>query len=306
MATLYVDYQQLVMQAYEQKKGNNMLPHGLMHLTPANLKDECVKKCTMDVNRRDEKIIRDFCGDLNESKSCQVILQRCETDKFRPLVNYLKGKSENTDAKNIELLAWLLDFPDRPWVMGKVISGMDQPAETPIIPEIPTIPEIPDSQNSPESSSIPVRMNTFKEGENTGKPTAIAPAGKITRKSTKSLVAAIMLSLVAGTGGMWWWMQPPATGDCMYWHEDRYEPVACNQRIPNAVIVPRDTLRLKYFRKITRPDTITYRAIGKVWYSKIKGEIEFFTLPGEHPVVFGYQLRPLTIYMIKTRILQKN
>lgn len=310
MATLYGDYQQLILQAYEQKKGNNTLPHGLMHLTPANLKEECIKKCTLGVSKRDEKVIRDFCGDLDESKTCKRILEICSTDKFRPLVNYLKGKSENPEVKNIELLAWLIDFPGRPWEIGKVISGNevisgnDQPAERPVIPAIPVIPENP---------AIPVRLEDAiqeedaKDGENTGtKPLTISAFSATPRKSAKTLVTAIMLSLVAGTGGMWWWMQPPASGECMYWQEDHYEPVACNQKIPNAVIIPRDTLRLKYFRKITRPDTITYQAIGKVWYSKIKGKIEYFTLPGEHPVVFGYQLRPLTIYMLETRILPKN
>src|SRR6187402_622208 len=131
MATLFPDYQQLVMQAYEQKKLSNTLPHGLMHLSPAKLKDECLKKCTKDVNRRDEKVIRDFCGDLNESKNYHVIIQRCDTDKFRPLVNYLKGKSESTDEKNIELLAWLIDFSGRPWELGKEYTDNNTISENP-------------------------------------------------------------------------------------------------------------------------------------------------------------------------------
>ncbi len=310
MATYFVDYQQQVMQAYERKKGNNTLPHGLMHLTPANIKEECVKKCTTDVNRRDEKAIRDFCGDLNESKNCHTLLQRCDTDKFRPLVNYLKGKSESTDPKNIELLAWLIDFPGRPWVMGKEIPVEDLPAENPVIPEIPAIPENPENPENPARVDREVPGVKFSDDamapKSTDPPTpAINAPRKIPGKSAKTLATAVMLSLVAGTGGMWWWMdknQPPGSGNCMYWQEDHYVPVACNKKIPNTMIIPLDSMKLKYFRKIASPDTITYEAIGKVWYSKIKGKMEYYTLPGEHPVVFGYQLRPITSHIIDVHI----
>lgn len=328
MATLFIDYQQMIMQAYERKKVNNTLPHGLMHLTPAKLKEECLKRCAKDVNKRDEKIIRDFCVDLNDARNCYAIIQRCETDKFRPLVNYLKEKSGSTDEKNIELLAWLIDFHGRPWEMGKEISGdegikedrlsddtrpakgdpvtipdfpadssetgVDKPAGNPVIPEIPI---------------IPVRfVGTIGKESGGVSPAETGRQGKAGGKSTKTLAAAVILSLVLGTGGMWWWKdrnQPPRSGYCMYWQEDHYEPIACNQKISNARIIALDTMRLKNLKKITRPDTITYLAIGKVWYSKIAGKFEFYTSGGEHPVVFNRELRPITGYIIDKYIRPK-
>lgn len=326
MATLFPDYQQLVMQAYERGKTNNMLPYGLRHLTPAKLKDECVKRCTKDISKRDERVIRDFCGDLNELRNCQTIIQRCDTDKFRPLVNYLKRKSESTDEKNIELLAWLIDFPDRPWELGKKVSGDDdinedpvlnvegpvtrgpvtvsdprvsqsategdKSAENPIIPEIPVIPDRIDDEKGKEGAGV--------------KTVETSNQKKLRAKSTTRLAAAVMLSLVLGTGSMWWWkdrnLPPDPRGSCMYWHDDHYEPVACNQKVPNARVIALDTMKLKNFRKITRPDTITYQAIGKVWYSKINGELEYYTSNGEHPVVFGRHLKPITAYIIDKHI----
>lgn len=326
MATYFPDYQQLVMQAYERKKVNNTLPYGLMYLTPAKLRDECVKRCTKDVTRQDEKVIRDFCGDLNESRNCHVIIQRCDTDKFRPLVNYLKGKSENTDVKNIELLAWLIDFPGRPWELGKnfpadegineasvlndasLAAGdqvtasdflvnppeaeSDKPAANPAIPENPIIPGWIDDSMGKE------RLGIRTVGTNNQK--------KIGGKSTKTLAAVVMLSLALGTGTMWLWKdknQMLNSRDCMYWHEDHYEPIPCNQKVPDAMLIALDTMKLKNFRKITRPDTITYQAIGKVWYSKINGKIEYYTSGGAHPVVFGRQLKPITAYIIDKYIL---
>jgi hypothetical protein len=314
MATLFIEYQQMVMQVYEGKRVNNALPHGLMHLTPANLKDECVNKCTKDVNKRDEKVIRNFCGDLNESRNCQVIIQRCETDRFRPLVNYLKGRSESTEAKNIELLAWLIDFSGRPWEIGKTIFIEDDINEG-LAPNnggqaredggtAPDSPANPPATGGDKPAGNP--NDDPKEKEETG--IKIPDTGNKERaKSTKKLATAVMLSLVLGTGSMWWWIdknQPPApSGNCMYWLEDHYKPIACNQKIPNAMVIALDTMKLKNFRKITRPDTITYQAIGKVWYSKINGKIEYYTSGGEHPVVFDRELKPITVYIINKYIL---
>lgn len=308
MTTIFSDYQQLVMRMYERKKANNTLPHGLKHLTPAKLKDECVKRCTKDVSRRDEKVIRDFCGDLNESRNCHIIIQRCDTDRFRPLVNYLKGKSDRTEEKNIELLAWLIDFRDRPWELGKEISGDDDTdvdlvlnnddlaaGDTETVPVSPPNTPVGKEVKQGEGPVVPV---ISKEREERIK------GPELRRKPTKTLAAAIMLSLVLGTGSMWWWKsKTPDSGDCMYWLEDHYEPIACDQKIPNTMIIALDAMRLKNFRKITRPDTLTYHDIGKVWYSKINGNIEYFTSGGAHPVVFGRELKPVTPYIIDKHIL---
>ncbi|WP_145674018.1 hypothetical protein [Chitinophaga polysaccharea] len=322
MATVFIDYQRLVMQAYEQQKENNTLPHGLMHLTPAKLKEECMKKCTTDVSRKDEKVIRDFCGDLNDSKSCQVILQRCDTDKFRPLVNYLKGKSVSTDEKNIELLAWLIDFPGRPWEMRKTITGDDGIKEGVVLNDTSAAAGIPAARfgflamppatgsnthpGDPVIPEIPIHLSSTDDAgdkENEGIKTVEPSHQKqIGRKSTKILAAAVMVSLVLGTGGMWWWRDKLGSGGCMYWHEDHYEPVACDQKIPYTTVIALDAEKLKHFRKITRPDTITYDAVGKVWYAKIKGKMEYYTWAGEHPEVSGYQLKKITPYIIDVHI----
>jgi len=329
MATVFIDYRQLVMREYERKKVNNTLPYGLTYLTPANLKAECLKRCRSDVNKRDERVIRDFCGDLSESKNCHAIIQRCETDKFRPLVNYLRGKSVSTDAKNIELLAWLIDFPGRPWEMGKKYSGDTDIKEGPVLtePGQATGDQVraSDSQDSapataggkstgdpiiPENPPIPVRNDGSKGNESTR--IKIAETGNQERlkgKSTKRLAAVFMLSLIVGTGGMWWWMDknpPLGSGGCMYWHEDHYEAIACNQKVPNAMVIALDSMKLKNFRKLTRPDTISYLSIGKVWYSKIDGKIEYYTSGGEHPVVFDHRLKPIPKYIIDKYILSSK
>ncbi|WP_217606900.1 hypothetical protein [Chitinophaga sp. GbtcB8] len=311
MATFFKDYEELVLQAYERKKVDNELPHGLKYLTPAKLKEECVVRCKKGVNRLDEMIIREFCGDLDESKKCPMIIQHCGTDKFRPLVNYLKKKSEKTDPKNIELLAWLIDFPHRPWELGKKYpdGANENPplSDTgPVAGEPETVVNTPANESDiqtgiPENPENPMRLL----GEDVD--TKTEKAGKQVKKgrSRKRLAATVVLSLVLATGGAWLLIHIyTRPGGCMYWSEDHYKPIACDQKIPNVRIIALDMTKLKNFRKITTPDTITYQAIGKVWYSKIDNKIEFYTWYGEHPVIYGRWLKPITKYIIDIHIRQ--
>lgn len=48
-------------------------------------------------------------------------------------------------------------------------------------------------------------------------------------------------------------------------------------------VIPIHNGQLKYFQKITRPDTITEASLHKVWYSKSNNQVEFFTADGENP-----------------------
>lgn len=316
MVTLFIDYQQLVMQAYEGKKRNNTLPNGLMHLTPAKLKNECKMRCAQPLNRRDQKTIRAFCGEPDESKTLQAIIKHCETDKFRPLVNFLKGKSEKTDEKNIELLAWLIDFPDRPWEFNKSYPG--EFAESPGTnePEPESEKAIMESSHEAHQPSktinAPAKDPAILEipmafTEMAGTDNKTGPHEKKRGRFTKSLAAAALISLALGTAATWWWKdtnhQQHLSGGCMYWKEDHYEPVACNEKVADVMVIALDSVKLKNFRRIMRPDTITYQSLGKVWYSKIDGKFEYYTSPGDHPVVFGRKLKPITIYIIDKYIL---
>ncbi len=302
MATFFIDYERLILQAYEQKKRNNTLPHGLKHLTPAKLKNECIMRCRGNLNRRDEKVIRDFCGDLNETKTYLAIIQQCDTDKFKPLVNFLKRKTESTDPKNIELLAWLIDFPNRPWETGKTYSGEvgKNPGTTDNGPDPDT--GAPEPDLSAKGSGKPAASDDLNRKENMSANTAeTGKQEKLKGNSTKRLAAAVIMSAALGAGVTWLWKekkQLPDGGGCMYWKEDHYEPVACNRKMPNTMIIALDSAKLKNFKKITAPDTITYMALGKVWYSKIDGKIEYYTAAGVHPVALGHRLKPITIYII--------
>ena len=314
---MYADYERLVLEYYQWKKSHNDLSSQLNHPTPARIKNECVRLCKGEIQKKDEKVIRDFCEEWENTKTCLQSIDKCDIDKFRPLLKFLKRDTESTDPKNIHLLAWLIDFPDRPFEFGKKYGSNT---------EIQARVEAPESfENSiVDTSSLTENPATVKcEEENiltedqvdaerldakTGsKENAEIPAygGSLRPKWRFRKIAVIgALLAVTGTSGYWWWNKTPSTGitpgngSCMYWAKDHFQPIPCNQKVPNTLVVALDTVRVKNFKKITRSDTITNRAKGSVWYSKIDNEIEFFTAGGEHPVVIGRRLKPISDYII--------
>ena len=89
--------------------------------------------------------------------------------------------------------------------------------------------------------------------------------------------------------------------ECMVWKGTHYDSVYCDSAIP----FPLEVLNPAQFqiKKIEKPDTLTIEnSIGKVWYSKNKGKVEFFTSRGVHPIT-KKELNHITPYMIKTHIL---
>ena len=59
--------------------------------------------------------------------SCMKAINKREIDKFRPLLTFMNGKIDDPDIKNVELLAWLIDFEDRPFILGKKYRQVSQP-----------------------------------------------------------------------------------------------------------------------------------------------------------------------------------
>lgn len=65
-------------------------------------------------------MVKQFMDKLPNEVLSASNIRRFDPDKFKPLVNFLK-KNLNTNEKNVELLAWLIDFPARPY--SKYVSS---------------------------------------------------------------------------------------------------------------------------------------------------------------------------------------
>lgn len=317
---MFADYERLVLIDYQRKKIQNILSSLLIHPTQARIRKECLRLCKGMLQNKDEKVIRDFFEEWDKTKPCLQIIDKCDVDRFKPLSNFLKGVTETTDHRNIQMLAWLIDFPDRPYVHGKkyelhepIQEGVNPPEAVKgdnfnayILNEEPHSVDIEIQENADGTNEIKDNEKSIKYGESlSGTGVTVRGSQLEVRQKKQFLKVTIVGVLLAVTGGgYWWWdkMQAkdimPENGSCMYWADDHFQPIPCYQKIPNTLVVALDSIRVKNFKKITRPDTLTHQAIGHVWYSKINMKIEFFTADGEHPVVIGRRLKPITDYII--------
>ncbi|MBV4359924.1 hypothetical protein [Pinibacter aurantiacus] len=116
---MFIDYKNLVFKDYQQKKLANAIPLNLMYPTSAKIKAECMAACELRFNKKDEKSLKTFFGQYDGKAGCLKAIAKCATDKFKPLANFLKAATADTAIKNIELLAWLIDFRLRPFEFGK-------------------------------------------------------------------------------------------------------------------------------------------------------------------------------------------
>ncbi|RYG51738.1 MAG: hypothetical protein EOO01_07945, partial [Chitinophagaceae bacterium] len=117
----FPDYTKLVLADLDRKRRSGGHPPSLLQPTPGGIRRECAIVYKERFDRKDELVLRNFFGSAESGKQLLTLIEAFPIDKFRPLVNYLKGGTENTDTKNLELLAWLIDFRHRPYGFGKEV-----------------------------------------------------------------------------------------------------------------------------------------------------------------------------------------
>jgi len=126
MRLSHPDYIKLVIEAYKKKRSNTDLSLSLAQSTPAKIKRECLYVYKERYDKTDEQLLRTFFGSAEHGRHFLQLIRGFDADKFKPLDNYLKGITEKTDDKNVELLAWLIDFQHRPYVFDNNVILSDE------------------------------------------------------------------------------------------------------------------------------------------------------------------------------------
>lgn len=318
------EYLSHVLEDYQNKLGRYQLSPNLEALTTAKFKRECLIVAEKRFLKKDEKLLNSFFNERGKHADIGQAIKMCEPDRLKPLINFLKGISKGTDEQNIELLAWLIDYEPRPYrsrledmyqVSGKEVEGVMSTANSSETPgrlaaqvSADTLTATTNFQTplSPEYPFQPVTEPRQKASA-AKSPAAFMSAPKKRRPLMLGIIAALVV--LTGIAAYYFWMFPedkvtplrfPVTGEeqCMFWSIDHYQPVACNQKIENVQVYALDPDKLAHFKKITTPDTITTKAIGRVWYIKLNGHIEFYTAAGFHPVAADRRLKRLTSYIL--------
>ncbi|MGN8072604.1 hypothetical protein [Mucilaginibacter sp. 22184] len=277
---MFADYQALVLQTYHDKKAQSELPFHLSHPTAARLKAECLRVCEKRYHRKDENLLHSFFDRQEDPASYRNAIRKTDPDKFRPLVTYLKQSGQRrTSEKNIELLAWLIDFEPRPFRPGEPYPA--QPALS--RPKMDAPEQLVDTR----SSQLPGLAGLIPSIKKPGKLILLAASATIVGITTYFILKPASTSIKGG---------------CMYWDKDHYQAVPCNQPPGETPFYLLDMQKITHFRRITQPDTLTPHSLGSVWYIKINGRIEFYTASGNHPVDTSRHLLRLSSYILNKYI----
>ena len=92
----------------------------------------------------------------------------------------------------------------------------------------------------------------------------------------------------------------------MYWDEDQYKSIDCNETLYSKQVIALNNDLLNNYKKIVCWNNLDSSSIGKVWYFKIKNEVQLFNGPGPHPEHKNMYARPLTKYMYNKYIVNKS
>jgi hypothetical protein len=269
------EYKELVLADFDQKLTDELLPPELVSPTRKSLKAHSINVCAQRFDPKDKLLLNSFFGAKDDADAYMKAIRKLSAESsFKTLHNFLNDRSINTAFKNINLLAWLIDFRPRPYHPDL---------------KIPVLPV---------ATVFQPQKNLIKP-DDTKRPAPSVKAGLLKNKRKVILYAALfmMITLIG-----YFIVDRPIKGhiehaECMVWSGDHYQQVDCKQKPGNIPILKLDTQKLAYFKRVNK-DTLTPRALGHVWYVKVNGEIEFYSDSGQHPIYTNKRLLRLTSYIL--------
>ncbi|GAB3424413.1 hypothetical protein [Niabella aquatica] len=310
---LFIDYTKAVLQSYNTKRENGSLSSRLAHPSPAELRDECEAAFEKPYNHADAIILKTFFGQFNNRDEGLQCIRNHSIDKFRPLVKFLKGGVNEPKKKNVDLIAWLIDFNPRPFELGRVYNPGEAGGK--IIDE-GTHPHDPENNDTEPEMSFGQSAKPQNELYLPEAPALVRVKKKL---NFKTVATPVMIAIVVLAGifiykekgntlpmGIFAGSPLHNSGHCMYWAGDHYEPTPCTPKRGDTLLVELDSAKLFRLKKIIRPEIITKDDIGRVAYIKLDGRIEYYTDTGFHPVYTHKRLKPLTKFMFDKYILPQK
>jgi hypothetical protein len=279
------EYKKWVLAAYEKKKAAEQLASELLSPTPARVKAESVRICEQRFKPGDEKILRSFFDEKDGKAAYLIAIKNCNAEIFKPVITFFTEKKLTSNLKNAEYLAWLLDFPARPYH-----PDLKLPEET---------------GQSTTISATEEEMNPTAELF-VEEPKSETSSPK-TKKQNTLVLLAIGLALIVGLGvylsfknskKQYTWHE-----GCMIWSDDHYEPTDCNDHSSGKPLYLIKHELVDHFKKIADPKTLTLTSLGKVWYGKYDGNIDFFTDSGPYPLDTNRRVLPMSVHIYQKYIL---
>jgi len=111
--TTFEDYKIAIWREFEIIKKNDITGF-FSDLSPAMVRDYYVHLIDKGLSKADEEIMKSFF-ETKENESLKKSVNNSNTDKFKPVISFLTGKTKNPDKKiRVELAAILISFEQRP------------------------------------------------------------------------------------------------------------------------------------------------------------------------------------------------
>lgn len=298
---MFADYAALVLKCYKEKRANNALPMALLHPAPAKLKELCLEILPNRSSNKDKRMFDAFFGAVNNEEKRIDEIKKIDRDRFRPVIKFINENTKNPAEPVVELLAWLIDFEDRPFVHGKHYGVDDIEPKSSGETTDPT----GDTQEADKVHVTPQKGKDVPRKKSTDDPTQTESSVNFWQKY-KFIVASNAIFLVSAIAifFIYGWVKS-SRQRCMYWTGSAYVACSCRENHGDTNVIPLDTFTLSHLKKINRPDTISHDDIGSVWYIKTNNNLEYFTAGGDYPVDPKRKLNPITPYMIDKHILHK-
>lgn len=300
-------YKKAIKFRYDEVK-NDDVAGLLLNPSPANLKALCSIKAEENKGIDDQSIFRRFF-DVSENDDLLKKIDTFDTDKLRPVGNFLKGKTTSTSKTILELIAILIDFEPRPY--GKFSKLSDENTfETKMnSDETNTIrtekSKKKKKEKKPEKPPVVIVLSEemkAKDMEASLRANNVSEKNQVRKMQNWKLYAAFGLLIL--TSGYYLKQEYYPPKNCMQWATDRYEAVSCKGAKIQSLYEPRIiewNAELIAFRKLTISEKTKFFINGKpaVWYSKDNTVVEFFNAPGVHPIT-GESLKPVTRHIVET------
>lgn len=285
MATTFDEYLIAVKQQYEIAK-TGIYSSFLLPPSPAQLRNLCSLLLENNLSKADEEIFKSFFQ-VSEGVELRKNIERFDIEKFKSIGNFLKGKSEKTNAVSLNLIAVLVDYQPRPY--GKYLKT--------------NFPDTTKDEIEIEKGIQSVKQFALEPAEN------LFAEGHLNMKNAKkgAIGVGMFLVLVFGAAfliNQYFFSQK----QCMQWQNNHYEVVGCNVVKQGAIIqnevIPIDN-SIVNLRKIEVNEQTQFFKNGKplVWYCKNNGKLTYFNSFGINPET-GTALKPITKYMIDKYVLK--
>lgn len=301
------DYKKAVLTRYEEVK-NEEFSEFLSQPTPAKFKNLSLLLLS-GLNATDKNIFNIFFKTENTTQKC---IEDFDNDKFRPLRNFVIGKSNLSRQESIDLIAVFINLDSRPYNKFRTAKVTSEEAENELQTEVYISEENTDNRNENETITNST-LNLDPESKDTGitiVPQKLLIIPNSNRNIWTNRIKFILFFFLIAVIGTYL-----VKGDlfkekgCMMWMKDHYEEVDCNTKAVHsfysAPIIALDRETLKYLKKVTVSDTTTFfnpDETPRIWYGKSANkELEYFTYFGQHPET-GKELRRISHHMINNHI----